>query len=279
VRPVTFALVSSNLINVVGNWFLIYGHWGAPAMGIRGSALSTVIARVYLAGVLFAAVALRDPAALKGVRPDLARMRRLLELGLPAALTIAFEVGVFNLATVLAGRLNAVSLAAHTIALNAAAVTYMVPLGIGSAAAVSVGRAIGAKDRRRARRAGWVALGITVLFEIGSALSFILLPRQIARVYTTDGRVISLAVNLFLIAAVFQIFDGLQTVVTGALRGLGDTRTAMVWNLVCYWFVGLPVGYWLCFVLGWGVVGLWDGLCLALMLIGAGLLSTWAKCT
>ena len=211
-------------------------------MGIRGSALSTVIARIYLAGVLFAAVALRDPGALKGGRPDLARIRRLLGLGLPAALTIAFEVGVFNLATVLAGKLNAVSLAAHTIALNAAAVTYMVPLGIGSAAAVSVGRAIGAKDRRRARRAGWVALGITVLFEIGSALSFILLPRQIARVYTTDGRVISLAVSLFLIAAVFQIFDGLQTVVTGALRGLGDTRTAMVWNLVCYWFVGLPVG-------------------------------------
>jgi len=221
VRPVTFALVSSNLINVLGNWILIYGNWGAPAMGIRGSALSTVIARVYLAGVLFVAVLLREPAALRGGRPDLVRIRRLLELGLPAALTIAFEVGVFNLATVLAGKLNAVSLAAHTIALNAAAVTYMVPLGIGSAAAVSVGRAIGANDRRRARRAGWVALGITVLFEIGSALAFILLPREIARVYTTDGRVISLAVNLFLIAAVFQIFDGLQTVATGALRGFG----------------------------------------------------------
>ena len=279
VRPVTFALVSSNLINVLGNWILIYGNWGAPAMGIRGSALSTVIARVYLAGVLLAAVALRDPAALRGGRTDLVRIRRLLGLGLPAALTIAFEVGVFNLATVLAGKLNAVSLAAHTIALNAASVTYRVPLGIGSAAAVSVGRAIGAKDRRRARRAGWVALGITVLFEIVSALAFILLPREIARVYTTDGRVISLAVNLFLIAAVFQIFDGLQTVATGALRGLGDTRTAMLWNLVCYWFVGLPVGYWLCFVLGWGVVGLWDGLCLALMLIGGGLLFTWAHDT
>ena len=106
VRPVTFALVSSNLFNVFGNWILIYGNWGAPAMGIRGSALSTVIARVYLAGVLFAALALRDPAALKGGRPDLARMRRLLELGLPAALTIAFEVGVFNSRRLRARRRN-----------------------------------------------------------------------------------------------------------------------------------------------------------------------------
>jgi MATE family multidrug resistance protein len=277
VRPVTFALVSSNLINVLGNWILIYGHWGAPAMGIRGSALSTVMARIYLAGVLLGAVLLRDPEAFAGGRADFAQIRKLLGLGLPAALSIAFEVGVFNLATALAGKLDAVSLAAHTIALNAAAVTYMVPLGIGSAAAVSVGRAIGAKDRQRAYRAGWVALGITVAYEIGSALAFVILPREIARVYTVDSRVISLSVSLFLIAAVFQVFDGLQTVATGALRGLGDTRTAMVWNLVCYWFIGLPVGYWLCFVKGWGVVGLWDGLCLALMLIGGVLLFRWTQ--
>jgi len=276
---VTFALVSSNLVNVVGNWILIYGHWGAPAMGIRGSALSTVIARIYLAGVLLMAVQLRDPGALRGGWGSFAQVKDLLWLGFPAALTIGFEVGVFHTATALAGKLDAVSLAAHTIALNAASVTYMVPLGIGSAAAVSVGRALGAKNRTQAIRAGWVALGIAVVFEIGSALAFVLLPRQIARVYTVDERVISFAFNLFLVAAVFQIFDGLQTVATGALRGLGNTRTPMVWNLVCYWVIGLPVGYWLCFVRGWGVVGLWDGLCLALMLIGAGLLGVWAKYT
>ncbi len=279
VRPVTFALVSSNLINVVGNWILIYGHWGAPPMGIRGSALSTVMARIYLAGVLLAAIGLRDPGAWRGGRPGFAHMKELLRLGFPAALTIAFEVGVFHTATALVGKLDPVSLAAHTIAMNASAVTYMVPLGIGSAAAVSVGRALGAKNRGQAIRAGWVALGISVVYEIGSALAFVFLPRQIARVYTTDRRIISFAVNLFRVAAVFQIFDGLQTVASGALRGLGNTRTPMVWNLVCYWVIGLPIGYWLCFVKDLGVVGLWDGLCLALILIGAGLVRVWAHST
>jgi len=276
VRPVTFALVTSNLVNVLGNWLLIYGHWGAPALGIRGSALSTVIARIYLAAALVLAVRLRDPAALHDLRPDRDGIVALFRLGLPAALTIGFEVAVFNTTTALAATLNPVSLAAHTIALNAASVTFMVPLGISSAAAVSVGRALGAGDRRRAVDAGWTALRIAVVFEVAAALAFIVVPRQIAWAYTRDARVISLSVRLLAIAAFFQVFDGLQTVATGALRGMGDTRTPMTWNLVCYWVIGLPFGCWLCFVLHWGAVGLWDGLCLALVLTGTGLLWTWS---
>lgn len=279
VRPVTFALVTSNLVNVLGNWMLIYGHWGAPALGIRGSALSTVIARIYLAAVLVLAVRLRDPAAFHDLRPDRNRIAALFRLGLPAALTTGFEVGVFNTTTALIATLDPVSLAAHTIALNAATVTFMVPLGISSAAAVSVGRALGAGDRRRAVDAGWTALGMAVVFEVGAALAFFLFPGEIAREYTRDVHVISFAVKLLAIAAVFQIFDGLQAVATGALRGMGNTRTAMTWNLVCYWFIGLPFGCWLCFVLHWGAVGLWDGLCLALVLIGSGLLWTWNAST
>jgi MATE family multidrug resistance protein len=152
----------------------------------------------------------------------------------------------------------------------------MVPLGISSAAAVSVGRALGAGDRRRAVDAGWTALRIAVVFEVAAALAFIVVPRQIAWAYTRDPRVISLSVRLLAIAAFFQVFDGLQTVATGALRGMGDTRTPMTWNLVCYWVIGLPFGCWLCFVLHWGAVGLWDGLCLALVLTGTGLLWTWS---
>ncbi len=275
VRPVAFALVTSNLINLLGNWLLIYGHWGLPALGVRGSALSTVFARVYLAGVLLVAVKLRDPAAFSGRGGAAEGVSGLLRLGLPAALTIGFEVGVFNAATALAGTLDPVSLAAHTIAMNAAAVAYMVPLGIGSAAAVSVGRAIGSGDRRAAARAGWTAMGIGVAFEAFSALSFLIFPRQIAGLYTRDARVISFAVTLLAIAAVFQLFDGLQTIATGALRGLGNTRTPMVWNLLCYWVIGLPLGCWLCFGLGWGATGLWYGLCLALILIGTGLTWVW----
>jgi MATE family multidrug resistance protein len=153
----------------------------------------------------------------------------------------------------------------------------MVPLGIASAAAVSVGRAVGAGDRGGAARAGWMALRISVVFELFSALGFLVFPRQIARAYTDDPRVIALAATLLFIAAVFQLFDGLQTVATGALRGLGNTRTPMVWNLLGYWVIGLPLGCWLCFVRGWGVIGIWDGLCLALILIGLGLTAIWQK--
>jgi MATE family multidrug resistance protein len=199
----------------------------------------------------------------------------LLRLGLPAALAIGFEIGVFNLSTALAGTLNPVSLAAHTIALNADAVAYMVPLGISSAAAVSVGRAIGAGGPRRAARAGWLAVGLGGGFEVFPALVFVLFGRQIAGLYTHDPAVVGLAVVLFRVAAVFQIFDGVQIIETGALRGKGNTRTPMIWNLVGYWCIGLPIGYFLCFVIGWGVVGIWDGLCLALILIGLGLSFVW----
>jgi multidrug resistance protein, MATE family len=277
VRPITFALVTANLINVFGNWLLIFGHWGLPPMGVRGSALSTVFARLYMAAFLGVMVKLRDPDAFSSIANLFSGVWKLLRLGFPAAMTIGFEVGVFNAATALAGTLDPVSLAAHGIALNAASVTYMVPLGIASAAAVSVGRALGAGDRIGAARAGWSALGLAVIFEVFAAIGFVVFPRQIAGLYTHDPRVISFAVTLLAIAAVFQLFDGLQTVATGALRGLGNTRTPMVANLVGYWVIGLPLGYWLCFELGWGAVGLWDGLCLALILIGLSLTFVWKR--
>ena len=279
VRPVTFALLTANLVNVAGNWALIYGHLGLPAMGVRGSALSTVIARIYLVAVLLLAVALRDPAALRGMRADLTRLRQLLYLGLPAAVTIGLEVGVFNTSTAVIGKLGPVSLAAHTIAINAAAVSYMIPLGISSAAAVAVGRAIGAKDPQAATRAGWTAISIGVAWALVAALMFALLGGPISRIYTSDPKVIAFAATLFLIAGLFQLFDALQTVATGALRGMGDTRTALVWNLVCYWVIGFPLGCWLGFYLGWGAVGIWCGLCLALVLIGIGLTVRWINLT
>jgi MATE family multidrug resistance protein len=277
VRPITFALVTANLVNVLGNWLLIFGHWGLPALGVRGSAFSTVVARIYLAGFLLVAVKRRDPEAFSHIRELFAGVSKLLLLGLPAALAIGFEVGVFNAATALAGSLDPTSLAAHTIALNAASVTYMVPLGIASAAAVSVGHAVGSGDRPGATRAGWTAIGLGVVFEVFAALSFLIFPRQIAHLYTPDGTVVSLAVTLLSIAAVFQLFDGVQIVATGALRGRGNTRTAMVLNLLGYWVIGLPLGCWLCFHSHWGAVGLWDGLCLALILIAVGVTQAWRR--
>lgn len=277
VRPVTFVLVTANLVNLAGNWLFVFGHWGVPAMGLRGSALSTLVARIYLAGFLFAAVRWRDPEAFAALQFDAARIRRLFRLGLPAGITVGLEVGVFCVVTALVGTLGAVSLAAHTIALNAASLSYTVPLGISSAAAVSVGRALGAKDRRGAERAGWTAIGLAVAWELCTSACFLLLPRQIGMAYTADERVISFGVALLAIAAAFQLGDGLQTVATGALRGLGNTRTPLLWNLAGYWIIGLPLGYWLCFVRGWGAAGLWYGLCAALVLIGIGLTAEWRR--
>jgi MATE family multidrug resistance protein len=209
----------------------------------------------------------------------LTRLNELFRLGLPAGVTIALEVGVFNTATAVIGKLEPVSLAAHTITLNAAAVSYMVPLGISSAAAVMVGRATGAGDPTGAKRAGWTAVGIGMIWALIAATAFVFFSGPITRVYTQEAGVVRVAATLFLIAALFQICDGLQTITTGALRGKGDTTTAMVWNLVCYWAIGFPIGCWLCFGFGWGAAGIWAGLCLALTLIGIGLTIRWHNLT
>jgi MATE family multidrug resistance protein len=275
VRPIVFALITANLVNVFGDWLLIFGRWGFPALGVSGSAISTVIARVYLAGVLFAAVKLRDSAAFSYVHQLFRGAAGLLRLGLPAALAVGFEIGIFNFATALAGSLDPGSLAAHSIALNADAVAWMVPLGISSATAVSVGKAVGAGDRAGARTAGWTAIALGGGFGLFTALCCLVFPRQIAGLYTSDRGTIELAVRLFRVAAVFQAFDGTQTISTGALRGLGNTRTPMLWNLLGYWIIGLPVGWWLCFRQGWGIVGLWDGLCVAILLISFALLRSF----
>lgn len=285
VRPVAWALVSSNLINALGNWILIYGRLGAPHMGVEGSALSTDISRIYLAAYLLVAIWRHDPEAIRFHRADLAEIKRLFFLGLPAAMAIGFEVWVFNLATALIATLGPVSLAAHTIALNAAALTYMVPLGIGSAAAVSVGRAVGesrfhdngSRDFADARRAGWTAIGLAAAFEIFAALAFLLFPRQIAEAYTTDPRVIAMSIRLLAIAAAFQMFDGIQATTAGALRGLGDTRSPMISTLIAYWVVGLPIGCWLCYRQGWGVFGIWWGFLISLFLVSASLVPAWMR--
>jgi MATE family multidrug resistance protein len=206
-------------------------------------------------------------------------MARLLRLGLPAATQVTLEVGVFATATVLAGGLPTAALAAHQIALNIAAFAFMVPLGVASAAAVRVGQAVGRRDREGAAQAGWTALLIGAGFMSCSATVLLLLPRQLIGAFTFDARVVEVGVSLLTVAALFQLFDGVQTVATGALRGLGDTRTPMIWNLFAHWFVGLPLGYALCFMLGLGVVGLWWGLTSGLVICAVGLLTTWARRT
>ena len=280
VRPIAFALVTANIINAVGNWILIYGKLGVPAMGAVGSGWSTAWARIYLAAVLvgyllwydrkYRTDLLRTP-----IQPDLLRIRRLIALGFPVAMQITLEIGVFALVTALIGRLGAVALASHQIALNTVSFTYMVPLGISSAAAVRVGQAIGRKDPQGAGNAGGSAIFFGAGFMTLAGITLLLIPRWIARIYTPDEKVIRNTAMLLAVGAAFQLFDGIQTVATGALRGAGDTRTPMLCHFSAYWIIGLPLGAWLCFARGWGAVGLWAGLSLALILIGIVLLIAW----
>jgi len=282
VRPVMFALVAANIVNAAANWVLIHGHFGIPAMGVRGSAYATLAARMFMAGWLLIAIVRREAHVVPRFREtplglDLSRVRRLFVLGFPAAGQMVLEVGVFSAATALAGRVSAEALAAHLIAMNFAAVTFMVPLGVASAAAVRVGQAVGRRDPRGAASAGWTAIAIGVGFMASAAIVFLIMPRRLIRFFTDDAGVLETGVSLLFVAAVFQLFDGLQGVTTGALRGLGDTRTAMLWNLAGHWVVGLPLGYLLCFRWGVGLVGLWWGLSAGLMICGVALILVWTR--
>ncbi len=281
-NPIMFALISANIVNLIGDWALIYGHLGFPAMGIAGSGWSTCIARIYMAGVLVITLLwVEAKRALPGwahaLRVDARRVWALLKLGAPAASQIIFEIGAFSAATALIAKLGPVPLSGHEIALNCAALTFMVPLGISSAAAVRVGQQLGRKDPAGAKRAGWSAILLGATFMTCSGLVFVSFPTVIARMFSPDPIVIRTGAKLLLVAAAFQLFDGVQTVSTGALRGAGDTKTPMLANFVAYWLIGLPAGYFLCFRLGWGALGIWIGLCGGLMLIGSALLFAWHK--
>jgi MATE family multidrug resistance protein len=282
VRVITLTYVMANLLNWFGNWVLIYGKFGFPALGVNGSAISTCIARVAMAVALLGFAWRYErtrghPLFQHWAGPQLDRLRKLVQLGAPAAGQLLLEVGAWNLSTFAAGYLTPVALATHTIALNYASISYMVPLGMSAAAAVSVGHAIGADDPARARRAGWLALALGSGFMVCAGVVFLVAPGPLIQLYTSDPRVLVVGPSLLWIAAAFQIFDGIQTVSTGALRGLGETRVPMIANLVGYWVLGLPLGFILCFVLKWGIYGMWIGLTLALIVIAATLLVRWNR--
>lgn len=282
VAPVAFALISANLVNVVANWALIYGHLGFPRMGVEGAGWATCLSRAYMAGVLLIAIVRHDRRYGTGLwavasRPDPVRIRRLVALGLPASAQLLLEISAFSAASGLAGKLGALPLASHQIALNTASFMFMVPLGISSAAAVRVGQAVGRRDAPGASRAGWTALALGAAFMAGSATLMLTVPHWIARIYTPDATVVAASAALLMVAAFFQLFDGIQVVSVGALRGTGDTRTPMLGHLVADWFIGLPFGYYLAFHAGFGVAGLWAGLSVAMILVGSVLLLVWNR--
>jgi MATE family multidrug resistance protein len=280
VRPFSVIILSANVLNLLACCALGLGKWGFPNFGVRGIAWSTVISRyaMLLAAVLFTWRRLR-PQKLQLPIYDTRVQRQFLRLGLPAAGHTALEIGAFTIATFVVGTLGSVPLAAHHVCLMMAAFTFMFPLGFSSAAAVRVGFFVGAGDPPRAAAAGWLAIAVAVSCMAFFALIYLAVPGALLNLFTRDPTVIAVGTKILRVVALFQIFDGIQVCTTGALRGLGDTRTPMVANLIGHYPIGLVTGLVLCFGLGYGVVGLWAGLACGLISVAALLIRAWRRST
>jgi MATE family multidrug resistance protein len=286
-RPVWLLLIglAGVVLNAVANWCLMLGHCGCRPLGIAGSGVATLLSN----GLMFAALVVvvlyvrpfrqyRVFAAF--LTPDWRQFRRLMRLGLPMAATLSFEVTMFNAAVFLMGLIGEAALAAHAIAIQLASLTFMVPLGIGQAATVRVGRAYGAQDRDAIRRAGWSAFWLAVVFMAAMSLTMVLASRPLISAFidATDPRnkaVVDLATSFLMFAALFQIADGAQAVGSGMLRGLHDTRAPMLFALGGYWGIGLPLGVVLAFPLGLGGIGIWIGLATGLIVVAFLMVRRW----
>lgn len=273
--PFTLIMILSNVINYVFALAFVHGRWGFPAMGAEGAAWATFVVRmVSLAAAMIYTMWLWKKRPY--YRPDLTRLapllkkfhqdmhRRLFRLGLPSSLQMGLEVCAFSLTTLLIARLGAEMLATHQIVLNIASFAFMFPIGLSAATATRVGYHTGRKNLSLALRTSWLGIAIGTLMMASSALVLFTIPNQLLRLFTQDAAVIQLGVSIIFLCSLFQIFDGIQVVSAGALRGLGDTRTALYTNLLAHWCLGLPTGFVLCFWLDKGLWGLWVGLALGL---------------
>jgi MATE family multidrug resistance protein len=267
VAPVLWTVLAANLLNAGLNWVFIFGNLGSPAMGVGGASLATSIGRWAMAVVLLAIAANDLRHRLTPWRAEsgsIAPLMRMLRLGIPIGVQYLLEYGAFAAAALLMGVLGTTQMAAHQIAINLASFTFMVPLGVSTATAVMVGHAIGAGDEAQARRSAIAGMMSGTAFMCLSALAFRLFPGALARAYTGDATVVALAATLIPIAGVFQVFDGVQAVAAGVLRGIGDTHAPAIINVVGFWLIGLPVSWWLAFREGGGAVGLWWGIVVGL---------------
>jgi MATE family multidrug resistance protein len=267
VAPIVWTMLVANVANAAMNWVFVYGHLGSPPMGVGGSAIATAISRWLMAAMLLIVSWQTLRLYLLPVRQEakeVAPLLRMLRLGTPIGAQQALEAGAFAAIGLLMGVLGTVEMAAHQIAITLAALTFMVPLGVASAAAVRVGHAIGAGDESRSREAIRAAYLCGIGFMVMTAVLFLTLPSLLARAFTSDGRVIALAAVLIPVAGVFQVFDGAQAVGAGVLRGAGDTTAPLLVMLAAYWLIGVPVSAYLGFRTELRAVGLWWGFVVSL---------------
>lgn len=272
-RPILFICVIGTIANVVGNYVFMYGHFGMPQLGAIGCGVATAVAEWIMLGCLVAWIGLHpyyrqfEPFShFEG--PDLAELWKLVKLGAPIGVSLFMEGGLFGTVGLLLGRFGESVVSGHQIAINVASVTFMVPLGIAMAVTVRVGQALGARDPSAARRSGTVGAGLALAFMTVAALVMAIFPRSIAALYTSDPDVQNVAVSLLRMAAIFQIFDGLQVAGAGALRGLKDTAVPMGITFLAYWGIGLPLAYALGITWAGGPQAMWIGLIVGLVCTG-----------
>ena len=272
-------------VNALLVWTLMFGHFGFPALGLPGAGIGTTLANIFMAGGL-AVVISRDRRFRRYHlfgrlwRPDWVRFRQVWRIGLPIAVTLAFEVTIFNGAAFLMGLISAEALAAHAIAIQIASLAFMVPLGLGMAATVRVGLAFGAGNTAGITRAGWSAYGVGLIYACCTAAIMLLAGRQLVGVFldldaAANQAVIRLAVAFLIFAGLFQLVDTAQVVAAGMLRGLGDTRVPMIFAGIGYWGVGLPFGVFLAFWAGLEGSGIWIGLATGLAVVAAMMTTRW----
>lgn len=266
VRPAAIAIVVANLFNVVANYGLVFGHFGLPRLEVLGSALATSASRWVMFFTLLA-FGVRDLRARvgglwAGWRDAMhgASLRAMVKLGAPIALHQASEMWVFGTVGLMMGALGTLEFAAHQVSLQLASMAFMVPLGIGAAAATRVGNAVGREDATGTHRSAWLSLLLGGGVMIGSALAFSIFPRALGRAFTPDVAVLDVVVLLLPIAAMFQLVDGIQVVAAGILRGMADTARPAFLALLGFWAFGLPAAWILAFPLELGPRGLWFGL-------------------
>ncbi len=280
VRPALYITLMANVINVFANYGLIFGNFGLPELGMFGAGLATTTTRVFSVVVLMAWIVgfrLHVGAWSGWSREaiDLGSLRKILAIGFPIAIQTSTEMWAFNAATLLAGTLGALSAASHGVVLSLASISFMAALGVAIGTTTRVGNLIGAGYPTHAQRAAQIAMGMGAGVMTISALGFVVFRFGLPRLYTPDIEVIALAASILPIAAAFQIFDGIQAVGCGVLRGMGQTRPAAVFNLIGYWILGLPLGYFFGIRQG-SLAGLWWSLAFGLAVVAL-LLVYWVR--
>ena len=266
-RPMLVAVIVANILNVTLDVVLVFGFGPIPAMGTAGAALATVVCTIAEVVIVARAARKMDPSERVDHRPERAALVQAARIGLPTALHLGAEIGIFALVALLASRLGTLDLAAHQLVIALASFTFTISVGVATAGSVRVGIFIGARDAAGTRRAGRATfLGGAIVMGV-SALAFALAPGAIARLVTDQENVVAAAIPLMLVAAVFQLSDGIQAVGAGVLRGAADTQYTFWANLFGHWVVGLPIALWLGFGRDMGIVGLWWGLCAGLTVV------------